>query len=628
MQTLAKVLRPADVLLVVPPFSTLIYPSLGAHLLQAVARRAGARAQVLYANTLLAGELGRPGYELVCDASLATLLGERFFARLAFGLPPLGRGVEEMFSLARDYGEARAARVDLDYEERRVDLEEVRRLEARADGWLERLVDAIVTMGYPVVGCTSMFQQTAASVAILSRVKRRSPGTVTLLGGANCEGEMGEGLAGIPGRDTGIDYIFSGESERTFEHFLVEILAGRRPAERIVRGAPLTDMDSLPLPEFTDYYEQLEAFLGGALAPADTWITYETSRGCWWGQKQHCTFCGLNGEGMGFREKSADRVVAELEALERRYPSRNVMMSDNIMPFTYFKTLLPRLAESVDRVERGESLNLFYEQKANLSLEKVVLMKRAGVRTIQPGIEALSTALLKRMRKGVSAYQNLMLLRYARAVGVELTWNLLWGFPGDEPAPYEETLALLPLIHHFEPPSVVGQLSIDRFSPYFFEPEAHGVRGIRPLAAYGDVFPEGTALHKVAYHFVGDFESGGYDRIETIHALRREVARWRQEWYGEGAVPPELRVGVYDGEYALIDTRGLPGTEQVELLDRDAAFSLLTGRPYLGTDPELQALERKIAVVMDGWFLPLAVAEPGMLLEIEAEARYGRSTAA
>ena len=619
-QTLEEVLRPADVLLVVPPFSTLIYPSLGAHLLQAIGGRAGARIQVLYANVLLAAEIGRPGYELICDSSLAALLGERFFVRLAYGLPPLGHGAEEMFSLARDYGETRAARIDLDYEERRrVDLEEVRKLEARTDAWLERVVDAIVAKGYPIVGCTSMFQQTAASVAILSRVKRRSPATVTLLGGANCEGEMGEGLAGI---ETGIDHIFSGESERTFERFLKETLAGSRPAERVVRGAPLTDMDALPTPSFTDYYEQLEAFLGGSLAAADTWITYETSRGCWWGQKQHCTFCGLNGEGMGFREKSADRVLAELDVLERSYPSRNVMMSDNIMPFTFFKTLLPRLAE------RGESLNLFYEQKANLSLDKVVMMKRAGIRTIQPGIEALSTLLLKRMRKGVSAYQNLMLLRYARAAGVEMTWNLLWGFPGDEAAAYEETLALLPLIHHFEPPSVVGQLSIDRFSPYFFEPAAHGVRNIRPLAAYGDVFPEGAALDKVAYHFVADFESGGYDQIETIHALRREVARWREEWYGEGAVPPELRVGLYEGEYALIDTRGLPGTPQVELLDRDTAALLLTGRQYLGTETELQALERKAAVVMDGWFLPLAVAEPGMLIELETEARYGRSTAA
>ena len=619
MRDLQTILRPADVLIVVPPFSTLIYPSLGAHLLQAIGAEEGARVQVLYANVLLAAEIGRAGYELICDASLATLLGERFFARLAYGLPPLGQRAEEMFSLVRDYGEERAARVDLDQDLRRVDLEAVRRLEAGAGEWLERVVDAIVDAGYPVVGCTSMFQQTAAGVALLDRVKRRRPQTVTLLGGANCEGEMGEGLAALDALGASIDHIFSGESEATFRAFLRGRREGR-PGPKIFQGAPLTDMDALPTPVLDDYYEQLAAFLGDSLSPADTWITYETSRGCWWGQRQHCTFCGLNGEGMRFREKSAGRVLSELADLERRYPSRNVMMSDNIMPFTFFKTLLPELGR------RGSRLNLFYEQKANLTLEKVLLMKRAGISTIQPGIEALSTRLLKRMRKGVSAYQNLMLLRYARAAGVEMTWNLLWGFPGDEPEAYEETLALLPLIHHLEPPSVVGQLSIDRFSPYFFEPDAHGVRNVRPLAAYGDVFPEGTVLAKVAYHFVADFPSGGYDRIDTIHALRREVARWQQERYGPGAVPPQLRIGIYEGEHALIDTRGLPGTEEVELIDRDTAGLLLTGRSYLGTAEEDRAVERRLAVVMDGWFLPLATAEPELLLAFEAEPRTGQTS--
>src|SRR3954465_271775 len=50
--------------------------------------------------------------------------------------------------------------------------------------------------------------------------------------------------------------------------------------------------------------------LNGALRPL---MLIETARGCWWGAKNHCTFCGLNGETMGFRAKSADRVMTEIE---------------------------------------------------------------------------------------------------------------------------------------------------------------------------------------------------------------------------------------------------------------------------------------------------------------------------
>ena len=116
------------------------------------------------------------------------------------------------------------------------------------------------------------------------------------------------------------------------------------------------------------------------------------------------------------------------------------------MPRSYFRTLLPRLAAEVP------GLRAFYEQKSNLSLDNVLELKAAGICDIQPGIEALSTSLLKRMDKGVSARQNIALMRYARAVGLSLTWNLLYAFPGDQLEDYEQTLALVPLLRHLNPP--------------------------------------------------------------------------------------------------------------------------------------------------------------------------------
>ena len=45
----------------------------------------------------------------------------------------------------------------------------------------------------------------------------------------------------------------------------------------------------------------------------------------------------------------------------------------------------------------------------------------------------------KLMDKGVSARQHINLLRNARTVGVGLTWNLLYEFPGDRVEYYQET---------------------------------------------------------------------------------------------------------------------------------------------------------------------------------------------
>ena len=102
-------------------------------------------------------------------------------------------------------------------------------------------------------------------------------------------------------------------------------------------------MDALPVPDFDDYFDLLAR--DPALYGATPSLLMETSRGCWWGAKSHCTFCGLNGGAMGFRSKGADRVLAELDALRSRWPLQNVSVVDNILDMKYFGTLLPRLAE-------------------------------------------------------------------------------------------------------------------------------------------------------------------------------------------------------------------------------------------------------------------------------------------
>ena len=91
MSALSETLPDADVILIVPPFHGLKYPSLGVHLLQACGRQAGFRVQVLYANLLLASIIGEEQNEKICDAPDGSFAGERFFARCAFGLPRLGR---------------------------------------------------------------------------------------------------------------------------------------------------------------------------------------------------------------------------------------------------------------------------------------------------------------------------------------------------------------------------------------------------------------------------------------------------------------------------------------------------------------------------------------------------------
>lgn len=590
-----------DVLFVVPPFGGVDRPSLGVHILQALGREAGIDVRVLYANLLLARDIGLERYVAICYAPTSDLLGERYFCQSAFSRAPQG---------APRFGEPRTHR-RVSPDGPAVPPEEFARLSEAAPAWCDTLAEAIVQRGFKIVGLTTTFEQTNASVALLDRIKRLSPGTATLIGGANCEGEMAEGIRSLC---AGIDHIFSGESEGSFVPAIRDLLAGIRPAS-IIEGSPNFALDSVPTPRFDDYYTALERILPGSRLQkeGDIWLPYESSRGCWWGQKHHCTFCGINGTGMKFREKSPDRVISELQVLMARHPSRKVLMVDNIMPHEYFTTLLPRLAAEVP------GLSMFYEQKANLSLDKIELLKSAGVAVIQPGIEALATPLLRHMKKGVSAAQNIALLRYALASDLEVNWNLLYGFPGDDAVWYAHTAQVLPYLHHLAPPTDLYHLSIDRFSPYFNRAEEYGLRNLRPGDIYYAVFPPHADIEKLAYHFVADYDSGSSAFGEETQAFARAVSRWIAAWKGDD-VPKLLVAKLDEDEFAVYDSRGIDGNDEIAFIDRAQAAAMLVASPLPASSALSWAKERGYCVRLDDRLVPLAIAEPALIREFEQEA--------
>jgi ribosomal peptide maturation radical SAM protein 1 len=604
---LVAVVRDCDALLIVPPFAGLDRPSLGAHLLQACARREGFEVAVLYANLALASRIGEPLYQTIAYGPTGALLGERFFCAAAYeGVPLFGREAATCAAVRR------SARLGSGANELR--REEIAALAADAADFADDAAMAVAARRINVVGASTTFEQTAASYAILSRIKALRPHVTTILGGANCEGDMGRGLRTML---PAVDVVFSGECESTFPKWLRS-----REGGPLIAGAPCIDLDALPRIDYREYYEQRETFLPDSCGRERVWLPYESSRGCWWGEKHHCTFCGLNGETMALRQKSADTVIADLTALLADHPTKLVCMADNIMPFGYFHDLLPRLSAELP------DAYLFYEQKANLSLAQVRALKDSGVREIQPGIEALSTPLLRLMDKGVSARQNVMLLRYARSVGLTLTWNLLYALPGDDIADYQRTLAVVRRIGHLQPPNGLSHLSIDRFSPYFNAPKRYGIGSISPMPAYEAVLPEGAPVESIAYHFVGEYETGSDGDDAVMVEIGRTVDEWIDSWSAPDRTAPALAVEELDEDlFIIVDTRGLVESIPLQFLTREQARLVLRGAPATDADGVAWAIDCGLLLEIDGWLVPLATANPELLAAMEEREMVRRAVA-
>ena len=73
-------------------------------------------------------------------------------------------------------------------------VKRLRVLRGRVAGFLASCADEVLAATPRVVGFTTTFGQTVASVALAAELKRRDPGIAVVFGGAGCEGVMGEAL--------------------------------------------------------------------------------------------------------------------------------------------------------------------------------------------------------------------------------------------------------------------------------------------------------------------------------------------------------------------------------------------------------------------------------------------------
>jgi ribosomal peptide maturation radical SAM protein 1 len=536
------------VALVCMPFVSAVRPSIQLGLLKALAAAHGFPAATFHLHLDFAAAVGLELYEALSQHR-GRLLGDWLFSLAAFG--DEAPGPEDRF--LDDFADA-VDPVLAGAGATREDLRRLRRTEVPR--YLDRLVEEVPWQDFRVVGFSSTFQQNAASFALAARLKRRFPHLVTLFGGANFEGEMGLELV----RSVGcIDHAVIGEGDRAFPAFLAALAEGRDPA--VVPGVvsrrdgavtPLCppglfhDLDRLPVPDYEEYFQRAEALgLLGRHGRRRVGIPFESARGCWWGQKHHCTFCGLNGAGMAFRAKSPGRVADELAELARRHGSFRLEAVDNIVDPSYLETLFAALARA------GSDYELFYEVKSNLTREQVRVLRLGGVTSIQPGIESLSTPVLRLMRKGVTAIQNVNTLRWARYHGLDVGWNILWGFPGETEEDYRRQVELLGLLAHLQPPGHAGRIWMERFSPLFADRQAFPARGVRPEASYGYVYPRRVRLDRVAYFF--DYELEGTLPEAVYEGTRERVRAWQAAW--EGPEKPSLTFWSSPGLVQVEDRR-------------------------------------------------------------------------
>lgn len=532
------------------PFSDLALPSIALTQLKAVIEQnfqGRIAVEIAYLNHDFANYLGLQLYDRLTNSmeSLNTGLGDWVFRQIAF--PESRDNTETYFRRYFPLPNPDTQKLKNWILQKRPGL----------DLFMDQMVLAYELNSADIVGFTSMFMQNTACFAMARKLKACNPNVLTVIGGANCEYPMGRVIAE---KVNGIDFVFSGPALKSFPEFLEQYLNSKLPDRQLIRGVfskgsqpadgPQTIGEDLSIDteiklDYEPFLRMLDhKFPNGEVKPA---LPFETSRGCWWGERAHCTFCGLNGVSMGYRAMSPDRALALLHSLFR-YSSQVSRLSavDNILPKSYLKDVLPYL-------ETPPDMSIFYEVKADLSEEDVATLARARVNRIQPGIESLANSTLKLMKKGTTVFQNLTLLKRCALYDVQPVWNLLVGFPGETEAVYQRYMDVLPLVYHLPPPTGVYPVRFDRFSPYHTHANTYGL-DLHPLDFYPLIYPfEKADFYDFAYYFADQNIQADYFTAVArwVGKLRAKISTWQTLWNGpKHGEPPQLcfldRTMIYD----------------------------------------------------------------------------------
>lgn len=386
---------------------------------------------------------------------------------------------------------------------------------------------------FSLIGFSLVFQQTLASLALAKALKDRYPDIPIVFGGASLEDDIAdEILRECPQ----VDYMHCGDAEVSFPEMVIRLNRGQsmeglrgvmwRDQGKIAyagRAPNFTAMDETPLPEFDEYfYARREGGYEDYADACEPMIPIETARGCWWGEKHHCTFCGLNRSGMEFRAKSPGQVLDQLDRLSRKYGVFSFNAIDNIMAPEYAEKLFRRLAEA------HTDLEIHYEIRPNFSRTQLGRMRKGGLCSVQPGVESLATNILKSMRKMTTGMHNVELIKWCTYYGISCMYNILMRFPGETEEDYRMQAAVLPKIVHLQPPWGIVKARADRGSPMFTEPETQSIRRLKPAVCYDYIFPKRFNLQRVSYYF--DHEMDNVVDEEHYDDLLDGVAQWQQSW--------------------------------------------------------------------------------------------------
>jgi radical SAM superfamily enzyme YgiQ (UPF0313 family) len=229
----------------------------------------------------------------------------------------------------------------------------------------------------------------------------------------------------------GVDHFVLNEAEITLPLFLDDLRNGA--AKHLYSTTSWADLTTTPLPMWELVDPRKYATMN---------IQY--SRGC----PYDCEFCDITVLfGRLPRTKSADQVIAEMEAIHRTGWRRHLFFVDDNFIGNKMKLkrdVLPRIIRWME--EHGHPFSLGTEASLNLSddPELMDLMSRAGFDEVFVGIESPNVESLEECRKTPNRGRDLLgSVRKLQRAGLQVQAGFIVGFDSDPPSIFDNLIRFI-----------------------------------------------------------------------------------------------------------------------------------------------------------------------------------------
>jgi magnesium-protoporphyrin IX monomethyl ester (oxidative) cyclase len=194
----------------------------------------------------------------------------------------------------------------------------------------------------------------------------------------------------------------------------------------IVHNPPrsrIQDLDTIPFPAKHAFIREHYAKSGSEINKFGNILT---SRGC----PYRCTYCATKLLGRKVRFRSPENVIAEIESLMVDYGVTKFAFLDDAV--TISKKHLQGICQLI--IDRGLSISWICNSRLDtVSRESLEMMKEAGCKAIDFGIESGNPETLRKIRKGTTPERAIEVLRWTKELGIESMANFMYGFPWETP---------------------------------------------------------------------------------------------------------------------------------------------------------------------------------------------------